>query len=274
MDHATRQTDPEDEIRASNELLKLKLELDHGMVMSETSGLPPEVENRWLQNIHDFEALHENAKQVKVYDFLKRPAFERIESLKASEVPDALERLESIMNESGISLDCCCEYDPAVIYRFITEEFFEKEMDNISMAGMTHCFIYEEFHPNHDHDIRRKADDFIRSTIERQWVEDFDKYMLADSVWFSGKAHTSAEITSIILAFQEAHSMLKLNSFEIQNVSFDLNSMKGVLKGRLVYEAHQQKDVNLFEGECTILFALKIDWWEVTQFAFPGFGGS
>ena len=38
----------EDELKAENNLLKLKLGLEHGMKMSETGNLSPDVENQWL----------------------------------------------------------------------------------------------------------------------------------------------------------------------------------------------------------------------------------
>ena len=133
--------DPEDEIRADNELLKLKLELEFGMEMHETSSLNPEVENQWLRQIHDFEKHWKKSERVKVYDFIKRPPFRAIESLHENEISDALEQLEVLMCERGVSLECCCAYDPAVIYRFITVELFEEEMDNIFMEGKQRLFL-------------------------------------------------------------------------------------------------------------------------------------
>jgi len=44
------------------------------------------------------------------------------------------------------------KYAPSVIYKFITEELFDHEMDDIMLPGFVHHFIYEEFHPNHEYD--------------------------------------------------------------------------------------------------------------------------
>ena len=176
-----------DEIKADNELLKLKLETEHGMLMSESFGLPPQMENIWLKQIYDFEKQFRNAERVPIYDFIKRPSFKPIESLTDREIPGELNRLMEIMRSYGVSLDCICEYEPAVIYRFVTEEFFKKEMDNIELKGMIHGFIYEEYHPNYDHDLRTRVEDFIKSLLERDWNQDFDRILLAKEVSFRGR---------------------------------------------------------------------------------------
>ena len=272
-DDTNQSMDPADEIHAENELLKLKLELEHGMVMSNTSQLPPEVENQWLRNIHDFESLSKEAEQIKVFDFIKRPVVAAIESMKPGEIPAALDQLQALMLARGVSLECCCEYDPAVIYRFITEELFEKELENISVQGMMHCFIYEEFHPNHDYDLRRKANDFISRLLDRKWDEEFDRYLIADCISFGGSDYNAEEMSAKIMAFQEAYSSFKLIRFDVGEIAIDLSTMKGTLNGMLEYEAHiDQEGFVSFNGECGFHFVFEMDDWGMSQLKLPGFG--
>ncbi len=58
--------DPEEDLRASTELLRLKLETEHNMVFSDTSDLSPEIENKWLTNIYNFEQQYKKSKRTKV----------------------------------------------------------------------------------------------------------------------------------------------------------------------------------------------------------------
>ncbi|MBK6536623.1 MAG: hypothetical protein IPG09_02205 [Ignavibacteria bacterium] len=44
------------------------------------------------------------------------------------------------MEENGIVLDTLCDYEDEVIYKFITEELFREETNNIRIEGMRHCF--------------------------------------------------------------------------------------------------------------------------------------
>src|SRR5882672_6660324 len=109
--------DPKDDLRASNELIKLKLELDHKVVIGSTTDLSPETENEWLNHIYDFEKLHKECGQAKVYDLLGRPPFAKYDQLTEGQVREELERLTTLMEEKSIALDCCCEYDAVIIYR-------------------------------------------------------------------------------------------------------------------------------------------------------------
>jgi hypothetical protein len=48
------------------------------------------------------------------------------------------------------------------LYRFIAEELFFHEMNNVRVKGMVTCFIYEEFHPNAKLDIEDAYEYFLR----------------------------------------------------------------------------------------------------------------
>ena len=160
-----------------------------------------------------------------------------------------------------------------MIYRFITQELFQVEMENIELEGMVHGFIYEEFHPNHDYDLRRKADNFIKSVLEGKWNEQFDRFQLAEAVTFRGIEYNHEGITVIILAFQETHSAFRDIHFEIEKVTVDAKALSGSLKGRLVYEAClRQGEAEPFDGECEFHFIREWDDWSISEFRLPGFG--
>src|SRR5690606_22942096 len=108
--------------------------------------------------------------------------------------------------------------DDMVIYRFITEELVEHQMDDMRIPGMTLHYAYEEFHPNHDYDLRLGAEYFVVPIFLRTWDPDFDNYKPADKVVFSGDVYTRLETGAIIRAFQEAHGSLDMEHFEVKSV--------------------------------------------------------
>src|SRR6266850_4078323 len=108
-----RQASAVDELKAENELLKLKLELEYGMEGNDTSVLQPAIENEWLNHIYSFEKQYKDAGRIKVYDFLGRPAFKKAEELKPEEIGAELDRIQSVMEEKKMTLDCSCDYDKA-----------------------------------------------------------------------------------------------------------------------------------------------------------------
>ena len=265
--------DPEEDLKVSNEIMKLKLELDHNMVMSDTSDLFPETENLWLSYVYNFEKLHKECGRTKVYDLLGRPAFAKYDSLTKSQIRRELSGLQALMAEKNIALDCLCDYGDVVIYRFITEELFEFEMDAFIMEGMVRHFIYEEFHPNHDHDLRQYATLFIESIFSRPWDEKYDAMMLTNRVAFHGNEHEPKGISSIVLAFQEAHILIVVEKIKIERVTADIANDRGIVEAHLAYIVHPREGKKrLFEGKCTIHFVYENDDWSISAFELPGFG--
>jgi hypothetical protein len=265
--------DPEDELRAENEVIKLKLELEHGMLgMGGTPSLEPGIENQWLNHIYNFEQQYKNAKKIRVYDRIGRPAFIKANELTDEQISIELERIISTMGEKGIALDVLAEYDEDVIYKFITEELFEQEIDDMAIEGMVTHFTYEEFHPNHDYDLRNRTEEFVFKLIGNKWSEEFDIIMLADRIFFKDKEYDQAGISAIIKFFQDAHRHLRVEKFEIGSVKFDLETNKAIVQARIQYTAQQPDGPVMYEGACELNFILQWDYWSISRFLLPGWG--
>ena len=262
----------EDELKAENNVLKLKLGLEHGMQMSESGNLSPGVENQWLKSVYEFERQYKDAKSVKVYDHIGRPVFTKYDQLSVIEISGERQRLQSIMAENGVELDCICEYDDYTIYRFITEELFGHEMDDIRIAGMTYHFIYEEFHPNHDYDLRRDTTRFVRAVFGRQWNAEYDGIMLNSKVTFSGKEYDRLGIASIIQRFQEAHSFFRVKSIDITSVFFDTSAGNAEVRATVNVSSRIKQGTKIqYEGDCLFHFVREYDFWSISSFHIPGF---
>jgi hypothetical protein len=241
------------------------------MKQADTSSLSPEIENQWLKNVYSFEQQYKDAKRVKVYDIIGRPSFKKFEELSPEEVPIALQQILSVMEEKNIALDCCCTYEDALIYRFITEELFQYEVDDISIEGMVQHFIYEEFYPNHDYDLRRHAQDFFQTLLARDWDIEFNSHTLAATVSCKGNSYDVEGITAIIHAFQKDRTFT-LEKFEIEQVTFDIQKGEGKVHGRLEYRAYSKEGNQFYQGDSEVLFALEFDYWCLSGFSLPGLG--
>ncbi len=152
--------------KIDNELKKKEIEKEFGAhFVKLNEDLPPEIESAWLNSVQEFEKQYENAKLTTVWEFMGKPSFKTKEELAPQELTMELKRLFELLQDSNIALDTLCEVDDLELYRFITEELFQYEMDDICMPGMTSCFTYEEFHPNAKLDIERAIDYFFRMTM-------------------------------------------------------------------------------------------------------------
>lgn len=265
---------PQDYLKAENNLLKIKLQLEHGMQMENLSTMSPDVENKWLKSVYAFEQQFKEAKRIKLYDRIARPAFRKWDTLSPAETSCELERLLVLMENHGVELDCICKYDDAVIYKFLTEELFEHEMDDMHVPGMSYHFIYEEFYPNHDYDLRRSAEDFIKAIFTRHWDEEFDSHVLAREVLLAGKDYNRAGISAAIITFQEAHAPLAVGKFDIDRVVIDGDLTKADVIGNIsVSGMRRPGDAIRYEGSCTVSFMRDNDYWYIREFCIPGFSG-
>lgn len=268
------QLSPEEELRAENNVLKVKLKMEYGMQDSDTSELPPHVENEWLKYIDTFERQYKDAKVTTVYDFIGRPTYHKWDILTPEQTGVELQRLISILEENDVALDCLCEYDATVIYRFLTEELFQNEMDLIRIPGMTHHFIYEEFHPNHDYELRRETGRFLKSVFGKEWNTEYDGIMLArESTWL-GKRRDPAGISAIIIAFQEAHRWLRTEEPEIREVGFDLEAGTAEVGGTVLVSGKTNDGQKvMYEGPFHFRFVREYDSWSISEFSIPGLVG-
>jgi len=263
----------DDELRATNELLKLKLELEHGMRSYVSNGINPELENKWLRYIYNHEQLHRQCGSISVYNYIGRPPFTAIENLRREQVTAELERLLSIMKTYGVQLDCMCEYDDAVIYRFITTELFGVEMDNIRMPGLVNHFTYEDFHMNNHYEIERIGIDLIKSIYNHEWRAEYDSVWVASAVKCNGVVHDFHGFSSVIMGFQQRHSFLGIRELHVVEVSVDEVNGYGQFTASLVYlaQAHNGPQ-NQHKGDCVVNLRKDREsgYWNVVGINMPG----
>lgn len=261
----------QDDLHAENNVLKVKLALEHGMQMENTSTLSPGVENQFLKSVYAFEQQYKDAKRVSVYDYLGSPAFSKADTLTPEQTSEELSRLRSIMADRNIELDCICEYDDAIVYRFLTEELFAHEMDDMCIPGMITHFIYEEFHPNHDYDLRRQTGEFMDLVFSRPWNADFHEIILSRQVTFCANVYDCMSISSIIQTFQEAHTSLNIDRMDIAEVVIDPGLTQAHVSGTLSVSGNMKQGEKIrYEGIFSFHFIREDEYWNIDAFNLPG----
>jgi hypothetical protein len=237
----TEETD-ENSLEANNLLKKIKLQNEFGMQMNETS-LPPEAESEWLDYIISFEEQHKNAQNTTIYSFIGEPGFKPIAELPEEEIEPELERLMEVMYKNQIALDSISEVAPEVMYKFITEEFFKEEISDIRVEGMMHCFSYEDYHPNHEYDLRRYTEEFLSSLLsnQREYITSELYNQISKN---NGQMIDNEEVEKILLAFKDAHSEFKINDLQVMDIQYSLEDSQAHTIFELDYEA-----ISVFSGE-------------------------
>lgn len=175
---------PDEAIKIENEVIKLKLMLEHGASFSHagnTSLISPETERNFLQYIMDFEQREALAKEMTVFEILGCPQhFPDVLAIEEGRIGEVLQDILQFMKQRGIQLTVFSPNIPEKeIYRFIKEELFEHKMLHIDLPGMATHFVYDEFHPDHAYENSRTAvseclQEILQSN-EMQWTFQFEQ---------------------------------------------------------------------------------------------------
>ncbi len=165
--------------RALNEAKRRELEERYGGIFSPSdSSLPPEIESEWLETIEDFERQFASATTTLVRHVLGNPTFPAIEEIDPGRLPDEVDRLLHVLEENGITVGFDAPVRDEDIYQFITEELLDQEIDDIRIEGMTHNFVYEEFHPNDLLDAGFSAELFLHELLDEELREIHRRFVL------------------------------------------------------------------------------------------------
>lgn len=200
--------DPQENLRIENEILKLKMQAESGAFFGGEGGIPPAMEEAW-----------KDVKYVRVYDQIGRPVFRPENELSNEEIKTETERLTAVMNKKEVFLDISGEYEPRLIYRFITEELFDHETDDMQLPGWSKNFSYEEFHPNHAMDIEKTAKDFLRDWFKKKFTEyslQFNKKLMNGE----GKAYTRDEVKNKLNTCLSFYEKFSTEKYQIDDVNF------------------------------------------------------
>jgi len=260
----------DEKLKTENGLLRKKLSSEFGM--NDIHSMPDcKIENDSLNYIYEWEKQFAKKKRIKVYDRIGKPDFIKLEKLTPDKVAEELERLLVIMAENAIVLNCICDYDDSIIYKFVTEELFHEEIDDIRIKGMNTNFIYEEFYPNHEYDIRELTKYFFKSFLDVDWNKKHSDFQLADTIVFKQKQYKKDEFVKILLSFREDVKPVMLELIEIENVSFDIEKHDGTVNGEITFSV--QEDAG-YPAHVSGLFKLNVKfndyYWEISELNLPG----
>lgn len=269
--------DPIKNLRIENELLGLKLRAEFGGFTGGTARLPPEVENEFLKKVIEFEQQFRTARLVTVAELIGHPVFK-----KAWELPDAaitveLKRLNQLLGRKRITVIFIRERDERFQYRFLTDELLHQETEDISVPGMTKCFVYEEFHPDHEITIRERAMNILAAWFGRD-AQLLGIYLANQFIQPDGQAYSRDQMIRRMENWMAAYKHFEDCSYSISRISFIMKKddprvqAMGHAEGRMKYVAVTPEGwKKVREGPFKIYFSCEGGWWSTFFFYMPGF---
>ena len=274
MDDKPLSNDPQENLRMENELLRLQLKAETGADSNSMGSTPAEVENLFLKHVLEYERAYATVKQIKVFDLIGKPNFKKAENLTELTIGDALRDLTALLTDNQIKIDYSGNYDDRTKYRFITEELFDYETDDITVSSeMIRHFSYEEFHPNHQLDIENRTEEFITSWFKQTLDE--KNWAIADSLLLPDRTILSKlelagkfkQVFDCFTAYTDCKYVIHDIKFQFERES-GIGHSEGFVKYTAILESGER---TVSEGPFKLYLSLDHDWWNIFYFVFPGF---
>lgn len=190
-------------------------------IVSGSGNLPEEIENEFVKNIVAFELQARQKKTCTIYDFIGKPQFTPIQDVNKEELFENLEQLYDTLEIHGIYLNTCDNYPDEVIYKFITEEFFQHEIKDIRMPGSMLLFEYETFHPNIPFLLSRVTEELITSLFNVNGMNYRPDVHLENVIYINSKKLDKEEFLRFVKNYIDLHDDVELLDYKIINTTVD-----------------------------------------------------
>ncbi len=266
----------EDNLKAENEFLKMKLMLEQGTqfakIDKEGKDLPPEIENQFLNNVLAFEKQFAEHKTIKVYAKIGKPChFKPVAEIPDENMDQAWEELRNYLGSHSIDLSVCSpNITSKELYRFTTEELFEHEMDDIDLPRWVHGFIYDEFHPDPVYDNSRMVKQDLMSDIFRKDELIWGHHYANDGFCFNGTRYDSFEkYRDRINRFKFLYDEMELLECEIDKC--DVSGSETLITGYYKAAAKSGNNETDFSGRLSVKLVLgDLGYWDMKEINLEG----
>jgi hypothetical protein len=254
-------------LRRENELAKLKLHAEFGMQLNETGNLNPAIENIWLNNILEFERAMAEKKQVTIHEFLDKPVLKSIHEISENELEEQLEFVMERLRIKNIVVESLDGVDDKEFYRFITEELMKEEICVNLPKNMITCFIYEEFYPNSEADIRRHTKDFMDTAMNKD--SDYYTTFLA-SADDEVKEIRIEKMKRRLTLFRDAFDDIRLDEYEITEIDIKDTLATVIFNYKISVLPPGSERFEVISGSGKFEMTNKYEFWSIEEIDMKG----
>jgi hypothetical protein len=258
-----------DFLKQENELTKLKIQAEFGLqVAGESTGLNPAIENIWLKQILDYERAMVSSEKITIGERLGNPVLKPVSEINKEEFTNELHSILRLMQEKNLVLDTVAGASDEELYRFISEELMHHEVESNTPPNMLTCFIYEEFHPNHEYDVRRRGQDLINA-LERDDEIDFSFYVSAEG---DEEIHEIQfeHLKRKLQLFKQAFDSVKVNVYDVTSVVILDETAEMHFNYKLSVVPAESKIAHIIKGKGKFTLRFLYDWWSIIAVEMKG----
>lgn len=260
-----------DELNSENEFLKLKMMAEFGGNFMGSDNLPPEIENQFLKQVLQFHKQQHSSGSVSVYDYIGQPEYTPESKLDDKKLKKELNRLQKFMARKKVVLEVLAPTPDRDIYRFITNELFKHQIENIKVKGWVNHFIYEEFHPNTEFDIKQLIHQLLVSLFDTRagFYEELFSEDMKDRLGLSTDAQ---ELQERVENFHHRFYSISLITYELIEFTIDKEQDIAYALCDVTYKTQKEKGKRSKREVATLEIYLnrktgEPGWWEVNRLA-------
>jgi hypothetical protein len=181
---------------ALNEAKRDVLREQYGMIHEYRSpDLSPEMESEWFDYVTEFERQFENAPRISVRARIGDPALPSIDALNPDDLVATVDALMDLLEAYSIAVEFLGDVDYETVYRYLTEELLDEEIDDIRLPDTWIHFI----HATDEYNAEMWVEEFVRAIFRRDLENvlnclDDHQLLWAD---LSGKHETIPELEAL-----------------------------------------------------------------------------
>ncbi|RYY61524.1 MAG: hypothetical protein EOO05_06065 [Chitinophagaceae bacterium] len=249
----------QEKLRADNDYMKMKLMLERGAKFgtSDFAGeLPPEIENRFLRNVIEFESLNEKRAFVKVYEKLGCPRqFIPVDRVPDAEIDAAWKELLGFLNQHQVTIGVCSpNVKTRELYRFVTEELFDQQISSVDLPGLVHGFIYDEFHPDPSFDNPRSViEGFLEPLFSERQVENIHFFRRFDLRLNEHYPLTQRQFMNLLNHFKKRYDQFA--GLKLGDIGCTVHGAVSEVTGDYQVECSSGGSQSILEGSWTVTLA-------------------
>lgn len=156
--------------------------------------MSPEMETEFLDYVLEFERQFENAPRITVRARIGDPTLPPLDTINAEDLVAATDALIELLAAYYIAVDFLGDVDYEAVYRYLTEELLDEEIDDIRIPEMWLNFTYA----TDEYNAEWWVSEFVNAVF-RRGVDDARTYVDDGQLWAnsSGKRTTNADLEAL-----------------------------------------------------------------------------
>lgn len=175
------------------------------------------------------------------------------------------------MNQEGICLETIAEVPEPELYRFITEELFLEEVNDVYVEGLTSVFIYEEFYPNDRLDIEQTIHEFITRLFSKDFRDYLSHHVADECRTMDGDLIPKMLAVEKSLSFGNLFDQMTLDKLHDPKIDIE-NEQQASAQFYIKYRTEAEGKTTEFEGPGQATFCKgDLGYWNIVSIKIPGF---